>query len=789
MRTFLASSALVLIGFAAGIAWFYWGSGVPPVSAPSAGSVERSEWDLPRLPEPFAGRIARSELRSRAAFPDPVRAPSGAPNVVLILTDDVGFGASSTFGGPIPTPALDALAENGLVYNRFHTTAMCSPTRAALLTGRNAHRVGNGLVSNLATGYPGYNGEIPRSAATIGRILTGNGYNTAFFGKHHNVPEWHSSAAGPFDLWPTGLGFEYFYGFLNGDTDQFRPVLYQGVTRVTETPADDFVLDRGLVDRAVRWLHDQQAAAPDKPFFVYLAPGTAHAPHQAPKRWIDAFDRQFTEGWDHVRAATHRRQLTQGIVPAGTKLTPRPEDLPPWDSLSPAAQQMHARFMQVFAATLAHQDQQMGRLFNEIRRMGRMDNTLVFFIQGDNGGSAEGGVDGTLNEIGTLANGLNESVENMHAWLERMGGPETYQTYSAAWAWATHAPFQWTKTIASHLGGTRNGLVVSWPRRIRNQGIRSQFHHVVDVVPTILAAAGIGPPATVDGIPQLSLDGVDMSYAWDLPDAPEARQTQYFELMGHRAIYHDGWMASTTPKLPPWSQSSPAPGEPQWELYHLETDFSQSNNVAADFPQRLEELKALWWQEAQRNGVLPVDERRGALRAIPRLLRGTPRTEYRYFAGTSVYPEQAPSLMAKDFSVVATFTEPVGHDTSGVVMELGSYFGGWGFYLDEGTPVVRHAASQYDEDRFEIFAERPLAPGERELIFDFDYRGWGIRGPGNLAIHAGRERIGFGRIGKTAALPAGLGELLDIGGSTGVPVHERQGPDTLPLGHVTIRLD
>ncbi len=694
--------------------------------------------------------------------------------MLLILTDDVGFAASSTFGGPVPTPNLDSLAAGGLKYTRFHTTAMCSPTRAAMLTGRNHHMVGNGIITDMATGYPGYEGTIPRSAATIGRILTGNGYNTSFFGKHHNVPGHQSSTAGPFDQWPTGLGFEYFYGFLGGDADQFRPNLYRGIHPVNPPAEAGYILDRDLADELINWLHNQKAAAPDKPFMAWFSPGTAHAPHQAPREWIERFRGRFSQGWDRLREEIFERQKAEGLVPHDAVLTPRPDLLEAWDALGPERQRINERFMEVFAATLAFQDAQIGRVFDELRRMGEFENTLVIFVQGDNGASAEGAVHGTLNELGALVNGIEEPEDYLLSMLDEMGGPLSYQTYPTGWAWALDTPFQWTKTVGSHLGGTRNGMVISWPAGIDSSGeTRTQFHHVIDILPTVLEASGIEPPESVDGIRQQRMDGVSMVYSFDDASAPERRTTQYFELFGNRAIYHDGWMASTTPRVPPWTWDDPT-GTPddsyEWELYDLAQDFSQGHDLAAEMPDRLAEMQALFWAEAERNNVLPLDDRRSPLRVVDRYLSNWgKRDEYVYWGpGVSVPFADAPPLFARDFTI--EFEVTAGESADGVLLGFGSRFGGWSFYLDGGVPVLHHALNQRPEDRTEIRGTRPVPAGRATLEVRFHYDGGGL-GKGGLAeLAVDGDTVASGRIERTITVVAGLGETFDVGQDRGVPV-------------------
>jgi arylsulfatase len=643
-----------------------------------------------------------------------------------------------------------------------------------MLTGRNHHMVGSGIITDMATGYPGYDGIIPKSAATIGRILTGNGYNTAFFGKHHNVPGHQASAAGPFDLWPTGLGFEYFYGFLGGDADQYRPNLYRGIQPAPLPDDEEYILDRDLADDMIRWLRNQDAAAPDKPFLAWYSPGTAHAPHQAPRDWIEKFRGQFNQGWDRMREEIFQRQTSMGLLPDHAVLTPRPDLLEPWDSLSSDRKHINERFMEVFAATLAYQDAQIGRVINELKRMSEFDDTLIIFVQGDNGASAEGALHGTLNELGHLVNEIEEPVEYFLEMLDEMGGPMSYQTYPTGWAWSVDAPFQWTKTVGSHLGGTRNGMVVSWPAGIEASGeIRTQFHHVIDVMPTVLDATGITAPEVVDGVRQQRMDGVSMLYTFDNPAAEDRRTIQYFELFGNRAIYHDGWMASTTPRIPPWTWDDPS-GTPddsyEWELYHLAQDYSQGSNLAAELPEKLAEMRALFWAEAERNNVLPLDDRRSPLRVVDRYLSSWGKRDEYLFWGpdTSVPFAEAPPLFARDFTITADVTVEEG--ANGVLLGFGSWFGGWSLYLDGGHPVIHHALNQRAEDRTEIRSGAALPAGRSTLEARFDYDGGGIGKGGMMDILVNGEVVTTGRIEKTITVVAGLGETFDIGADKGVPV-------------------
>jgi arylsulfatase len=746
---------------------------------------------LPKPPEVFTGQVGRTAAQSTPAWPKPVVAPAGAPNVLLIMTDDVGFGAAGTFGGPIPTPNLDRLAKDGLLYNEFHTTAICSPTRASLLTGRNHHTVGMGTLAESATGYPGYWGIIPKSAATIAEILKDNGYNTAMFGKHHDVPMGQASAAGPFDLWPTGLGFEYFYGFIGGDTNQWNPNIYRGISPVDDPLRDHGpTLDHALADDAIRWIHNQKANAPDKPFFAYYAPGTTHAPQQAPADWIAKFRGKFDQGWDKVREETLARQKALGVIPAATALTPRPEALPAWDSLSATEKQVYARYMEVYAGELAYQDDQIGRVLDELRRMGQLDHTLVIFIEGDNGASGEGTPKGTANEVGMLANKFDTDPNRMAKLLDQMGGARTYELYPTGWAWAMDTPFQWMKQIASHLGGTRNGLVISWPDRIKAHGeIRTQFGHVNDIMPTVLEAAGVEAPTVVNGVQQQRIDGTSLVYSFDSANAPNRHQVQYFEQLGNRAIYEDGWMASTTPRRMPWSQVSPQ-GDPatdyKWELYNLNNDYSQAHDLAAAEPEKLKALQDLWWKEAERNSVLPLDDRSFLPRGMAgHMMHMTRRTDFTYWGKEiSVDQEAAPQFLARSFSITANVRIPRAGMT-GVLAAAGSWFGGWSFYLKDGKPVAYEAFSQLPEDQFRVAANTPVPPGKATIRYDFDYDGGGMERGGLMRISVDGKELARGRIEKTIMAVAGLGETFDVGLDTGAPVS----PDYANEGHFAGDID
>lgn len=734
---------------------------------------------LPVPARPFGGIINRNATESKPDFPKEITPPKGAPNILVILTDDVGFGASSTFGGPIPTPAFDKLAKNGLRYNQFHTTALCSPTRAALITGRNHHTCATGVIMEMGTGFPGYNSLMPRSCGSIAEILRWMGYNTAWFGKNHNVPDWHTSAAGPFHLWPTGLGFNYFYGFIGGDTNQFAPAAFEGTTPIEpHLGKKDYHFDKDMADKAITWMRSQKALAPNKPFFAYYAPGTAHAPHHAPKDWIEKFKGKFDQGWDKLREETLARQIKLGVVPPGTKLAPANKEIPAWDSLNADQKKVYARMMEVYAAALAHCDHHIGRVIDSLEEMGELDNTLIIYIQGDNGPSAEGSMQGTTNEVGTIANGVVEDLPFLLSMLDKLGGPQSYGHYPVGWAQAMASPFSWMKQVASHFGGTRNGMVISWPKRIKDVGtIRRQFHHVIDVAPTLLDAVGVEAPLILNGIPQKPMEGVSMLYSFADPKAPTKHPTQYFELLANRALYHDGWIASTTPKRAPWvgvggTTKNPA-DEYEWELYHVETDFSQSDNLVKKNPKKLRELQDLWWAEAAKYNVLPLDDHfteRTDVTIRPSLTRG--RTKFTYYADMIRIPEgSAPVTRNASFNVIADVEIPKG-GTSGVLATMGGRFGGWGLIVMDSKPRFDYALTNQDKYRYRIASDAKLTPGKHTILFEFKYDGGG-RGKGALGVlSVDGKKVAEGRINQTVATRYSLDETFDVGEDTGTPVAE-----------------
>jgi arylsulfatase len=737
---------------------------------------------LPRPERPFGGKIGLTVKDSTPEFPPEVKAPAGAPNILLVLTDDVGFGASSTFGGPIPTPAFDRLATNGLRFSRFHTCALCSPTRAALLTGRNHHSAGSGVITEIGTGYPGYTSIIPKSTATVGEILRQNGYATSWFGKCHNVPVWETSQAGPFDRWPIGLGFEHFYGFLGGDSSQWDPLLYDGTSPVSKPRGDkDYHLDRDLADRAIAWIQGLNAVAPNKPFFAFYATGTAHAPHHAPKDWIARFQGQFDQGWDKVREATLARQKKLGVIPATAKLTPRPAAIPAWDSLSPEQKKLYAHMMEVYAAALAHADYHIGRVIEAIDRLGKLDNTLVIYIQGDNGASAEGTLQGLLNEA-TVFNGIPEDVHEVLRRADELGGPTTFNHYPVGWAHALDTPYQWTKQIASHFGGTRNGMVVSWPKRIKAAGeVRTQFHHVIDIAPTLLEAAGVREPKIVNGVAQKPIEGVSLAYTFDDAKAPDRHRTQYFEMLGNRAIYHDGWVAATTPQRLPWQLINifaPAPDQYPWELYHIDEDWTEAENVADKYPDKLKELQVLWLVEAVKYNVLPLDNSLAErlVRLHPSSVAGL--TAFTYFPGNTRIPlAAAPDVRNKSFRITAHVEIPAAN-AEGVLVSAGGRFGGYGLYLQDGKLVYLH--NLLGVARYKVASEEKIPAGKHVLTLDFQYDGLGLGKGGLATLLVDGRKAGQGRIERTIPIGGGLTDAFDVGEASGTPLDESY-VDKLPF--------
>jgi arylsulfatase len=745
---------------------------------------------LPAPPEKFGGKIERTAEQSKPFWPPRIVPPEGAPNVLLIITDDAGFGVAGTFGGVIPTPALDRIANNGLRYTNFHSTALCSPTRAALITGRNHHSVGYGVIAEQATGYPGYDSFITKDKATIGKILKDNGYRTAWFGKNHNTPEFQASQAGPFDQWPTGMGFEYFYGFMGGDTNQWEP---GNLVRNT-TPIYPYLgkpgwnLNTAMADEAIDYINRMNALAPDQPFFVKYAPGATHAPHHPTPVWIKKIGDMhlFDQGWNKVREQIFANQKKLGVIPKDAKLTPWPKDmLKEWDQLTPDEKKLFLRQVEIFAAYAAETDYEIGRVIQAIDDLGKLENTLVIYIEGDNGTSAEGTLDGTPNEV-AMFNGVNPPVEaQLKYFYDAWGTDRTYNHMAVPWAWAFDTPFSWTKQIVSHFGGTRQGMAISWPKAIKDKGgIRNQFHHVIDIVPTILEAARIPQPEYVDGIPQKPIEGVSMMYTFDKANAnaPSTRKTQYFEMMADRAIYHDGWIAGTKVMRPPWVHFPPKMSalDYPWELYDLRSDWTQADDVAAKYPAKLKELQDLFWKEAEKYQVLPLDDSLITRLITPRPSLTAGRNVFTWVRPITGVPNgDAPSLLNASYNFKAEIEIPQG-GAEGMLLTQGGRFGGYGFYVLKSKPVFLWNLVDLKRVRWE---GPELPPGKHTVEFDFKYEGMG---PGTMAFgsYAGIGQGGTGVLkvdGKDVAtqkmehtLPFILqwDEALDVGSDTGTPVND-----------------
>ena len=764
-------------------------NGVP--GAPSS-TITLEGKQLPPPPLPFGGVIKESAKDSTPWWPPRVVPPKGAPNILLIMTDDQGYGVSSTFGGVIPTPALDRIAKAGLRYTQFHSTALCSPTRAALITGRNHHSVGFGVIGELSTGYPGYDSIIGPDSATIGTILRDNGYATSWFGKNHNTPSFQYSVAGPFDQWPVGMGFQYFYGFMGGETDQWTPYLFRNTTQVFPwIGKPDYNLTTDMADDAIKYMRDLNAAAPDKPFFLYYVPGGTHSPHQPTKEWIDKFKGKFDMGYEKLRDVIFANQKQLGVIPPNTQLTPWPDGqaayggakLPRWDSLSVLQKKLYAREAEVFAGYAAYTDHEIGRVIQEVEDEGKLDNTLIIYIVGDNGTSAEGTLEGTFNQM-TAYNGiltLPMPLQLLH--YTDWGSDKTYPHMSVAWSWAFDTPFKWTKQVASHFGGTRQGLAISWPGHITDVGgIRPQFHHVIDIVPTILEATGIKAPDVVNGIKQKPIEGVSMAYTFDKANAnaPSKHDTQYFEMVGNRAIYHDGWIASTTPPSAPWLLATGKLtdlNDYNWELYNIADDYSQYNDLASKMPDKLKEMQALFLTEAAKYQVLPLDNTGFSRLLTPRPSAVAGRTVFTYSGEVSgIPPGNAPSILDRDYTITADVTIPPG-GAEGMIVTLGGRFGGYGLYLLRGKPVFDYNLLDLTHYRWEggplgrgLLAEA-LKPGKHTIVFDFKYDGPGPGKGGTGVLTVDGKEVARKKIDHTIPLLMAIDETFDVGSDTRTAVN------------------
>jgi arylsulfatase A-like enzyme len=735
---------------------------------------------LPPPPPKFGGQINLQASQSKPYWPARVVPPQGAPNVLLIMTDDQGYGVSGTFGGVIPTPAMDRIAQMGLRYTQFHSTALCSPTRAALITGRNHHSVGFGIISEQATGYPGYDSIIGPESATIGTILKQNGYATSWFGKNHNTPSYQYSAAGPFDQWPIGMGFDYFYGFMGGETDQWTPYLFQNTTQVFPwVGKSDYNLTTDLADEAIAHMRRLNAAAPDQPFFVYYVPGGTHSPHQPTKEWIDKFKGKFDMGWNALRDQIFANQRRLGVIPANTQLTPWPDELQKWDSLTADEKKLFARQAEVFAAYVAYTDHEIGRVIQEVQDEGKLDNTLIIYISGDNGTSAEGTTRGTPNQY-TAYNGILDLpiAEQMKAY-DAWGSAATYPHMAVAWSWAFDTPFKWMKQVASHFGGTRQGTAIAWPNRIKDAGgIRTQFHHMIDIVPTILEAAGIPAPIMVNGTAQKPIEGVSMAYTFDRTkaNAPSARDTQYFEMFANRAIYHEGWIAATTPPAPPWLLGTAKLPEDvvngyKWELYNIAEDFSESNDLAAKMPDKLRELQELFMVEATKYNVFPLDN--SVLQRIiaPRPSATAGRTVFTFSGELPGTPDSdAPSILNKSYTITAEVEVPQG-GAEGMLVTLGGRFGGYGLYLLKGKPVFLYNLA--DLERFRWEGKDAIPPGKHTIVFDFKYDGPGFGKGGTGVLKVDDKEVATNKVPHTTPFIMTIDETFDVGVDTRTPVDDK----------------
>jgi arylsulfatase A-like enzyme len=740
--------------------------------------------DLPRtilpIPDhPDTGLITYDAKDPDTKFPPirQLRPPAGAPNVLVVLIDDAGFGAASAFGGPCQTPTAERMAKEGLKYLRFHTTALCSPTRQALLTGRNHHSVGMGGITEIASGSPGYNSVLPNTAAPLAKTLKLNGYATAQFGKCHEVPVWETSSAGPFNAWPTGGGgFEYFYGFIGGEANQWYPTLYEGTTAVrpAKTPEQGYHLVEDMTDKAMAWIGQQKSLMPDKPFFVYFAPGATHAPHHVPKEWADKYKGKFDGGWDALREATIARQKKLGVIPKDCDLTARHKEIPAWDAMPEALKPVLRRQMEVYAGYMEYIDYHVGRLVDSIAKLGLLDDTLVFYIVGDNGASAEGTLNGTFNEMINF-NGAEslETPEFLAARIDKLGGPESYNHYAVGWAHAMNTPYQWTKQVASHWGGTRNGMIVRWPKGIKAKGeMRTQFHHVIDIAPTILDAAGLPEPIAVEGVQQMPIQGVSLRYTFDDAEADEQRETQYFEMFGNRGIYHKGWTAVTRHKTP-WllvGEKTPPFDDDVWELYDTTTDWSQAHDVSKKYPEKLHELQRLWLIEATRYNVLPLDDRVAErlnpdTAGRPILIKGNTQI---LFAGMGHLSENTVlNLKNKSHSITAEI-DVSAQGAEGVIVAQGANIGGWSLYCKGGK--LKYCYNLLGIQYSFVESANAVPAGTHQVRAEFKYDGGGLGKGGTLSLFIDGTKAGEGKIGATAAMVFSADDGLDIGEDSGAPV-------------------
>lgn len=766
-----------------------------------AGTSFAQEVDRTKLPihEPTYPRSTVLDVRNaKAPVPFNVKAPTNAPNVLIILIDDMGFGQSSAFGGPAKMPTAERLADNGLRFNQFHTAALSSPSRSALLTGRNHHTTNTSSIMETSTGFPGATGKRPESVAPLAMTLRYNGYSTAQFGKNHETAAWETSPSGPTDRWPTRNGFDKFYGFMGGETNQWSPAIYDGMSRV-ETPRDPnyhFMTD--MTDQAISWVQSEKSLTPDKPFFIYFAPGATHAPHHVPKEWIAKYKGKFDAGWDKLREETLANQIKLGVVPPGTKLAPKPDAIKDWDKLSADEKKLFSRQMEVFAAFAEYTDYEVGRLVEAIKELGQLDNTLILYVLGDNGASAEGGMNGLFNEM-TYFNGVSESVQDVLKHYDDLGGPNSYPHFAAGWAVAGNTPFTWVKQVASSYGGTRNGMAIHWPKGIKGKGeVRSQWHHVIDVAPTILEAAGLPQPKEVNGITQTPIEGVSMLYALNDAKAADRHKTQYFEIFGNRAIYNDGWLAGTVHKAP-WEPTVRGPlADDKWELYDTRHDFSLTNDLAASNPAKLKEMQALFLKEAVKYPVLPLDDRLferfdAAKVGRPDLMDG--RTSLTVYPGMKGMSENVfLNLKNTSFTISADVDmSPLKDSKSGqgVIISQAGRFGGWSLYLKDGRPTYTY--NYLGMERFSVTSNQALPAGASKVRLEFDYDGGGAGQGGVATLYINDQKVGSGRIEKTQPAVFSGDEGVDVGEDGETPVVNDYGIPypykfTGKLGKVTVNL-
>jgi arylsulfatase len=732
---------------------------------------------IPAVPPKFGGVVKENAADSKPWWPPRVVPPKGAPNVLLIMTDDQGYGVSSTFGGVIPTPGLDRIAKAGLRYTQFHSTSLCSPTRAALITGRNHHSGGFGVITELSTGFPGYDSIIGSDNATIGRVLKDNGYATAWIGKNHNTPAFQYSAAGPFDQWPSGMGFDYFYGFMGGETDQWTPYLFQNNRQIFPwIGKPGYNLTTDMADEAIAYMQSLKAAAPDSPWFVYYVPGGSHSPHQPKKEWSDKFKGKFDMGWNALRDEIFANQKKLGVIPANAKLTDWPDSLPKWDTLSADQKKLFARQAEVYAGYTAYTDNEIGRVIQQVEDMGQLDNTLIIYIDGDNGTSPEGTLSGTPNQYTSYNGILDFPIEEQLKYYDAWGTADSYPHMAVAWSWAFDTPFKWTKQIGSHFGGTRQGMAISWPNRIKDVGgVRNQFHHVIDIVPTILEATGVKAPQVVDGIQQKPIEGVSMVYSFDKANAKVAskRTTQYFEMIANRGIYSDGWYANTTPPHGPWILNAPlpAPKDYKWELYNLNEDFTQSNDLAAKMPSKLKEMQAIWQQEAEKYQVLPLNNDTFARSLAPRPSATAGKNVFTYKGvNPGIDSANAPNILARSYTMTANVDVPQGGG-NGILATMGGRWGGWGFYLLKGKPVFHYNMLTLAQYHWE--GADALTPGKHEIDFDYTYDGPGIAKGGSGVLKVDGKVVATGNQANSIAFLQVADETFDVGVDTRTGVNDK----------------